>query len=143
MAYLLNHIAHISAASSEMPNSIDAAGVSCASRDQLAVAAGKGENSVKSPTASWRLDTGKSASIPNGLLPSALKLGWYIESNECDGVGGNVFRVFCISGVSWSCHTEVLPEVLSKFCSTLSAGFRMGIDALLRDPVAYQRLSER
>jgi hypothetical protein len=121
MAYLLNHIAHMSAASSQIPNSTDAAGVSCASRDQLGVAAGIGEKSVKSPTTSWRLDTGKSASTSSGLLPSVLKLGWYIESNECVGVGGNVFKVFCISGVSWPFHTEELPEVLSKFYSPLSA----------------------
>lgn len=55
MAYLLNHIAHMSAASSEMPNSTEVAGVSCASSGQLevvvvVVAAARGENSVKSPS---------------------------------------------------------------------------------------------
>jgi hypothetical protein len=109
------------------------------SRGQLDVAGARGENSVKSPIASWRLGTGKSASISNDLLPSALKFGWYIESKECDGVGGNVFRVFCISGVSWSCHTEVLPEVLSKFCRALSAGYKSADRCSLTRPCGISK----
>jgi hypothetical protein len=46
-------------------------------------------------------------------------------SNDFDGAGLNVFKVFCISGVSWPFHTdEVLPEVLSKDC-TLSGNVTM------------------
>jgi hypothetical protein len=35
-------------------------------------------------------------------------------------VGGNEFKVFCISGVSWPFHIEELPEVLSRDCDIVN-----------------------
>jgi hypothetical protein len=62
-------------------------------------------------------------------------------SNDCDGVGLNVFKVFCISGVSWPFHTdEALPEVLSRDCDLVSQ--RNNVHRkLLQDFVVYQRRS--